>query len=107
VVDPDCDSSGIESCYTCRDSGSCSRNGDCGDIVPDDNAHCTGEAPAGWTCDPGFYEDDACDCGCGAPDPACAGDGVAACDFCNGTGSCSSAACPGSIHPDDNAVCGG
>lgn len=27
--------------------------------------------PGEWTCEEGFYEDDTCDCGCGAPDPDC------------------------------------
>jgi len=29
------------------------------------------DAPAGWTCEPSHAADEACDCGCGAVDPAC------------------------------------
>ncbi len=61
-----------------------------------------------WNCPSGFYgSDDGCDCGCGIPDPDCANATVSECEFCNDTGSCSedTPECPGSIDPDDNAIC--
>jgi hypothetical protein len=53
------------------------------------------DTPDGWICDPSYYEDGVCDCGCGALDVDCDGDGcaepnckTAACVYCsNGAGS--------------------
>jgi hypothetical protein len=75
---------------------------DCAD--PD----CLGQpgcAPLTWKCDPAFYLDSTCDCGCGALDPACANATSAACTNCNDAGSCSSDFCPGFISAGDNAHC--
>lgn len=36
--------------------------------------------PSGWTCDPTYYGDGACDCGCGALDTDCAGSAATDCD---------------------------
>jgi len=73
--------------------------------MPNDNAHCDGGPPAGWTCAGVTYGDLACDCGCGALDPDCANATSAACEFCNTPGGCSGGACPGTINPTDNSVC--
>jgi hypothetical protein len=62
----------------------------------------------GWTCYPDFYDDGACDCGCGVPDSAadCPDALVATCDFCDDEGSCSLVpGCPGTISPADNSKC--
>ena len=64
-----------------------------------------GGAPTGWTCAPKFYGDAHCDCGCGLVDKDCADATVDACEFCDDSGSCSEAACPGSIDPNNNATC--
>jgi hypothetical protein len=62
--------------------------------------------PAGWTCDPTYYADGSCDCGCGAfDDMDCADATVASCAYCADTGSCSSMSCPGTIDPTDNSTC--
>ena len=62
--------------------------------------------PSEWTCDFDEYDSGAsCDCGCGATDPDCADMGVDDCDVCDGPGSCSVEACPGTITPVDNAMC--
>ncbi len=61
--------------------------------------------PPGWTCDPSYYGDGSCDCGCGVADPDCADATVGSCDFCDDTGSCSTDACPGTINPTNNVGC--
>lgn len=115
VRDPDCESDASDVCVACpydygSGAGGCSRDGLCDTIVPDDNAHCTDEAPPDWTCPSLYYADgDACDCGCGALDPDCNGDAtLSACDICNTKGSCSTAGCHDNppLNPDNNAVCG-
>ena len=49
-------------------------------------------APAGWTCAENIYQDNACDCGCGVPDPDCADfdptDPSGSCDNCAQAGAC-------------------
>jgi len=66
-----------------------------------------GEAPAGWTCDPAFWADGQCDCGCGLIDPDCADPSVDSCEYCDDLGSCSEeeVGCPGLISATNNAVC--
>ena len=61
--------------------------------------------PAGWTCDASYYNDGNCDCGCGVADSDCADATVGSCDYCDDTGSCNTATCPGTINPTNNAVC--
>jgi hypothetical protein len=63
--------------------------------------------PAEWTCDPTFYADGNCDCGCGAADVDCADATAASCTFCDDTGSCNTGTCPGTIDPTDNSTCTG
>ncbi|MGC4119622.1 MAG: proprotein convertase P-domain-containing protein [Myxococcales bacterium] len=61
-----------------------------------------------WNCSPGYYNDGSdCDCGCGSVDPDCSSDtGIAGvCDYCDDPGSCSTAACPGTIDTADNSSC--
>lgn len=76
-------------------------------VDPNHNHLCIISVPEEWTCNRAYYEDGLCDCGCGAPDRDCPSEDVSACDECDGDGSCSSAACPGSITEDDNAHCTG
>jgi hypothetical protein len=104
MPDPDCPDELRDYCSRCP-TGSCSRS-DCRDIDPDENSVCDGGVPSGWTCPADVYDDDACDCGCGALDPDCANASRTACEFCNAPGSCSSATCPGTISASDNTKCG-
>lgn len=49
--------------------------------------------PAAWVCDDAWYGDGGvCDCGCGAPDPDCLGDGCETVDCCM-PASCASLGC--------------
>jgi hypothetical protein len=76
---------------------------DCYDASDEDPAVCGGGT---WTCDPAYYGGyDGCDCGCGEVDPDCADATSASCEYCDDLGSCSVAACPGTIDPTNNAVC--
>ncbi|MBK6916641.1 MAG: hypothetical protein IPH07_04485 [Deltaproteobacteria bacterium] len=79
--------------------------GGCVDIVDG----LVGTAPVidGWTCNPAYYGDDECDCGCGIADTDCADGNLSSCLYCNDPGSCSDATCMNNpdIVPDDNAVC--
>jgi hypothetical protein len=61
--------------------------------------------PGAWACDPLYFGDGTCDCGCGAADPSCPDAMVTSCAFCDLPGSCSSAECPGTINPTNNATC--
>jgi PKD domain len=74
--DPDCAISG-QRLYNCNNGEACVQSGQTGicqtvmtPSMPDPAPPST--APAGWTCDPTFYNaEDGCDCGCGAFDPDC------------------------------------
>jgi len=104
--DPDCESELQEACYRCNPSdGSCVDDYTCRGLDPEDNSRCTDSAPDEWTCDFTTYGDGACDCGCGVRDLDCDDGDSETCDFCNLEGSCSEDDCPGSIDPDDNAIC--
>jgi hypothetical protein len=63
------------------------------------------DAPAEWRCEPGYYGDGWCDCGCGVIDVDCADSTVGSCEFCNELGSCGTGLCPANIDPDDNSTC--
>ena len=103
VVDKDCSSASRDACEVCWTG--CSGENCPGRIDPDDNAVCSGVPPQ-WTCSDRFYKDGSiCNCGCGALDPDCASDEIEACDSCDFEGSCSARACPGTIDPDNNAIC--
>ncbi|HEY3499132.1 MAG TPA: hypothetical protein VGK73_30790, partial [Polyangiaceae bacterium] len=55
---------------------------------------------ANWTCPESWYQDGACDCGCGSVDLDCADATSASCDFCQECGpSCDD------VDPDDNSQC--
>lgn len=74
-------------------------------IDPNHNYRCNITVPAEWTCDRSYYDDGFCDCGCGVIDLDCSANDIRSCDACNTTGSCSSAACPGTIAATDIAHC--
>ena len=65
----------------------------------------TGSGMPLWTCDPAYFGDGLCDCGCGSVDPDCPTTTSEVCQYCDDPGSCNSAPCPGTIDHDDNAVC--
>jgi hypothetical protein len=92
IPDPDCANADLASCATCC-GGTCP-----GIIDPEFTTACNG-----WTCNPSWYGDNACDCGCGIVDVDCADALVGSCAFCLG---CSTGGCPGMINPTNNAVCG-
>ena len=96
-VDPDCGvSPTVNSCKTFLLPGSC--------VKPTTkfpylnfaaSSHNIGTcviAPLGWTCAENIYQDNACDCGCGVPDPDCAHfdqtDPSGSCDNCAQAGGC-------------------
>ena len=89
--DPDCDIA-AEPVEGCQAGEMCSVVGGC--------------YPAAWTCDPTYYGDALCDCGCGVLDVDCPDALVGSCGYCDNEGSCSTTACPGTINPTNNAVCG-
>jgi hypothetical protein len=63
--------------------------------------------PGAWTCNPSYYGDGSCDCGCGVIDSDCPDALIASCEWCDVTGSCSENVmdCPGIINPTNNALC--
>jgi hypothetical protein len=104
VVDVDCEDATEASCDFCPQA-SCTPF-DCTDtLLPDNNAVCLAP-PGSWTCPARLYNSGGqCDCGCGFMDPDCESAELAACDKCNGEGSCSGQACPGMINEDDITSC--
>jgi len=61
--------------------------------------------PPGWICLPIYYGDTACDCGCGAEDVDCAGQGCSAIGCCNDT-TCLPVGCS-YCGPDGDDECDG
>jgi hypothetical protein len=80
-------------------------NGRCLTVASAEIAVMTG-APAGWTCDPDYYDDDGCDCGCGVKDVDCTGTtDESECDYCT---ECTGNVDPcgtGNVDPADTTVC--
>jgi hypothetical protein len=103
---PDVYCQGIELLYVCGNYPveGCS-GGNKAHIDPNHNALCLINVPSEWTCDRTYYGDGLCDCGCGAVDLDCPSNDVTECEQCDDDGSCSTAACPGSIVTDDTAHC--
>lgn len=60
-------------------------------VDPAQNWLCTGGSSSGWTCDPTWFGDLDCDCGCGAIDSDCYDGTDSACVYNN---------CPGTDVPD-------
>ena len=103
VLDADCSSASSDACESCYEG--CAQTDCPGPIDAEDNTICTG-VPVHWSCDPRFWDDGSlCHCGCGAVDPDCESDAGSACDRCNVEGSCSAQACPGTIDPENSAIC--
>ncbi|MBL8744252.1 MAG: hypothetical protein JNK04_24265 [Myxococcales bacterium] len=63
---------------------------------------CMPDAPAAWTCNPDYYADGFCDCGCAVFDPDCPDATAASCEYCDG--GCSAIDCS-DIDPLDNSTC--
>lgn len=89
----------------------------CGDGICDGfcetGTSCPTDCASRWNCDPTWYDDGECDCGCGIVDSDCADATLSSCRYCTSVGSC---ACYGgtscgvacsesSIDPDNNALC--
>ncbi len=73
--DPDCARPNLRT-VGCRIGGQCLEDGTC-----------SNPAPEGWTCgDTAWNNNNACHCGCGAPDPDCALDGRAVVGCAPGSG---------------------
>jgi len=104
IPDPMCQA--IEALYVCGNFPveGCS-GGKKYHVDPNHNALCIVQLPAAWACDRTFYDDGLCDCGCGAVDLDCSATDVSTCETCNDLGSCSTAACPGTIAAGDTAHC--
>ncbi len=99
----DCASASVDDCEVCW--AGCTGEGCPGPIDPADNAICTGVSRQ-WTCSERFWGDGVlCHCGCGALDPDCDANDIEACDRCDFEGSCSAGECPGTIDPDNVALC--
>jgi hypothetical protein len=97
ALDVDC--AGPESSY-CRYVDVCTNQGLT--VDPNENWLCVPlpPVPAEWTCDPDWYGDGFCDCGCGALDYGCAGPYATDCEW--------SDACTNQglvPHPDENWLC--
>jgi hypothetical protein len=103
IVDGDCNSALATACEDCWQG--CAESSCPGPIDAANNAICTG-VPVRWTCEARFFGDEnTCDCGCGAPDVDCADGTLGSCERCDLDGSCSAQACPGTIAPENNALC--
>jgi hypothetical protein len=98
--DLDCPNSKLASCDSCQTVGSCSFSACPGKLTPDDNSTCY--VPPAWTCDPFYYGDGECTCGCGVVDVDCPDRKASSCVNCPST--CVGPNCSG-IVADDNAYC--
>jgi hypothetical protein len=103
--DSDCKTGDVDECKSCDGFGSCNGAKCPGRIDPDDTTTCTA-IPLGWSCAAAKYADgNACDCGCGIPDPDCKDGATSSCDACEDVGACSHGPCPSSVATDDNTKC--
>ncbi|MEW5848081.1 MAG: hypothetical protein AB2A00_04675 [Myxococcota bacterium] len=75
-TEPGCDASGCEACW-----GPGASEIECA------GGSTSSGGPEGWTCDPAYYGDEECDCGCGVADSDCGGAG------CTMPGACADTAC--------------
>lgn len=80
-------------------------NGECLHVAMISAAATPPTLPGTWACDPMFFNDGGCDCGCAAADVDCIDGTVESCDTCNEMGSCSTTTCPGTINPTNNSTC--
>lgn len=106
--DVDCPDGDVASCEACNAAGSCNGAPCPGRIDAADNRFCQ-PPPLGWNCSwPSYADEGSCDCGCGIPDPDCAGSTPKDCDSCKLPGSCASArkdGCSTAIDPTDSSRC--
>ncbi|HTQ06290.1 MAG TPA: hypothetical protein VMI54_20650 [Polyangiaceae bacterium] len=102
ALDLDCPNKKLSSCDTCSTTGSCSFSACPGKLTPDDNSTCY--VPPTWNCDPFYYGDGACNCGCGAVDIDCPDANASSCQSCPAYSCSDSGNCDG-IQSDDNAYC--
>jgi hypothetical protein len=94
VFDLDCRTSTLESCEQCR----CG-HGSCPDwLDPEDPTKCA-PPPDTWLCAEERFNDDECDCGCGASDPSCVYSTALYCTRCDSCGDCDR------VNFDDNTQC--
>ena len=102
--DPDCETPGIEACDRCNDNDSCSLQACPGVIDPDMNGSCKPPPPPPeWTCYPYQYGgNQACDCGCGAPDIDCATSDIELCAECS---NCGGTDCRQTVKATDTTQC--
>ncbi|MFO0747168.1 MAG: hypothetical protein U1F43_16115 [Myxococcota bacterium] len=79
----------------------------CADIVDNgDTTLCADAAPDGWACDPAWYSDGDCDCGCGVQDADCATtDDATECAFCTVCGAASTDSCVDFVDARDTTQC--
>jgi hypothetical protein len=65
-----------------------------------------GTPPMGWTCTPGYYGDQLCDCGCGVQDSDCPTGNASECEYCDDLNSCAvdTIGCT-DINPTMNWLC--
>ncbi|MCC6620295.1 MAG: hypothetical protein IT385_03520 [Deltaproteobacteria bacterium] len=93
---------------TCEDfgfaaGGALACRADCGTW---DLSACGANIP-GWTCNPSYFGDGDCDCGCGLVDIDCGAGGIAACEYCNDAGACTTEPGCGEISAANTGVCEG
>jgi hypothetical protein len=101
--DPDCGENSVETCDRCDAEGSCSRQPCPGTINPASTESCIQpDPPPEWTCSFFVYGDaEACECGCGVPDPDCRTSAIEECVYCG----CGSSLCAGFVDPADTTKC--
>lgn len=109
--EPDCGNNVIEGSESCDGtelpSDSCASYGagqgavTCGSDCTPDLSNCAGPPPE-WVCDPAYFGDGACDCGCGAVDVDCVSSAASACELFDG---CAAGGDISSVLPDNNALC--
>ena len=61
-----------------------------------------GGVPQDWACDPSFYGDSECDCGCGVQDIDCPDNNIESCQACSG---CAMQADCSDLDPNDPTTC--
>ncbi len=90
---------------TCVDIDEMTRLDKLADWIDEINPESGGAAV--WTCRPGAYTDNDCDCGCGIVDKACADSQASRCDYCYCTGDGRGYYCGENnmVASDDNSRC--
>jgi len=100
-----CDGTSLNA-QTCSDLGYTGGTLACTVACIFDTSACTGTAvPAEWTCDPSYYNDTTCDCGCGVLDIDCSDSTSDVCFYCGDQGSCAEGSDCSQIAPNENWQC--